>query len=96
MALLDIRHVNIKYKMQDREILACDDISLSMEPQDSLGIVGESGSGKSTVGRCCLRLIEPDAGQIRLSSAAAGDLLGLANWWWRGVARERQKGREEA
>lgn len=57
MALLDIRHVNIKYKMQDREILACDDISLSMEPQDSLGIVGESGSGKSTLAMGLLGLL---------------------------------------
>ena len=31
--------------------------------------VGENGSGKSTLLRCCLRLIEPDAGQVFFSSS---------------------------
>lgn len=43
---------------------AVEDISFTIERGSVLSIVGESGSGKTTVGRCLLRLIEPDSGDI--------------------------------
>lgn len=57
MAVLDIQHVNIRYKLKDREILACDDVNLLVEEQDAIGIVGESGSGKSTLALAVLGLL---------------------------------------
>lgn len=65
MALLDIRHVNIVYKMEGRDILACDDVCMAMEAQDSLGIVGESGSGKSTLAMGVLGLLPPSITDIQ-------------------------------
>jgi phosphonate transport system ATP-binding protein len=32
----------------------------------SVALIGANGAGKSTLLRCCLRLIEPDAGDVRL------------------------------
>jgi peptide/nickel transport system ATP-binding protein len=57
-----------------REVHAADDISFSLKRGETLGIVGESGSGKSTVGRCCLRLIEPDRGRIALGDLVLSEL----------------------
>ncbi len=43
---------------------AVEDISFSIPRGAVLSLVGESGSGKTTAGRCLLRLIEPDSGEI--------------------------------
>jgi len=46
-------------------VKAVEGVSFSIEAGETLAIVGESGCGKSTVSRLVLRLIEPDAGQLR-------------------------------
>ena len=48
-------------------VAAAADVTLSIRQGETLGIVGESGSGKSTVARCIVRLVDPSAGEIRLS-----------------------------
>lgn len=45
---------------------AVDDVSFDLYKGETLGVVGESGFGKTTVGRCILRLYEPDEGRIYL------------------------------
>lgn len=42
------------------------DVTFSVAPGDSVAIIGGNGTGKSTLLRCCLRLIEPDSGDIYL------------------------------
>lgn len=60
-------------------VAAVDDVSFDLVPGETLGIAGESGSGKTTVVRCLIRLVEPDAGSITFDGldvrAASGGVL---------------------
>lgn len=62
-----VKHFPIRTGVLSRitgAVHAVNDISFSIDRGTTLSLVGESGSGKTTAGRCLLRLIEPDAGQI--------------------------------
>ncbi|OZI38804.1 microcin ABC transporter ATP-binding protein [Bordetella genomosp. 5] len=61
-----------------RQVVAAQNVDLTLHKGEILGIVGESGSGKSTVARCIVRLIEPTAGQMRLGSQDIAQLSGAA------------------
>ena len=63
------------------------DVSLALPRGSTLGIVGESGSGKSTLARCIVRLLQPEAGTIRLDGV---DLLSLSPHAMRQAAAQVQ------
>jgi phosphonate transport system ATP-binding protein len=46
------------------------DVSFSISTAQSVALIGANGAGKSTLLRCCVRLIEPDAGSIILDGVA--------------------------
>jgi len=53
-------------------------VSLRVEGSDAVFIIGPSGAGKSTLLRCINRLVEPDAGVIRLDGLEITTLQGAA------------------
>jgi peptide/nickel transport system ATP-binding protein len=57
-----------------REVVAAENVTLTLRKGRTLGIVGESGSGKSTVARCIVRLIDPTSGGVRLAGREISDL----------------------
>ncbi|WP_262297651.1 ABC transporter ATP-binding protein [Microvirga sesbaniae] len=59
--LLEVRNLSLTFPSG---VKAVDDVSLSVRPGETLGIVGESGSGKTTMGRCLLRIYDPQEGAI--------------------------------
>jgi peptide/nickel transport system ATP-binding protein len=59
--LLDVRNLSLTFPSG---LKAVDDVSVVVRPGETLGVVGESGSGKTTMGRCLLRIYDPQAGAI--------------------------------
>ena len=49
--MIEIKQVSKVYQLKNREVIAVDDVSLTIEDGDIYGIIGYSGAGKSTLVR---------------------------------------------
>ncbi len=90
--LLDVRNLSTHYVSArgTRVTRAVDDVSLTLDEGETLGIVGESGSGKTTLALSLLRLLPPAArivgGEIRFEGE---DLLGKSDAEMRRIRGKR-------
>jgi len=55
-ALLDIKNLSVQFDTDEGRIIAVNNISLSLNAGEVLGIVGESGSGKSVTAKSIMQL----------------------------------------
>jgi len=90
MALLEIENLATAFPTEAGMARAVDDVTLSVDKGQVLGIVGESGCGKSITSLSILRLIPPPGkivgGQIRLDGQ---NLLDLSEAQMRNVRGNR-------
>ena len=59
MPVLDVLHLEMDIRLSTATVHAVDDVYLSMEQGESLGLVGESGSGKTMTAMSIERLLPP-------------------------------------
>jgi oligopeptide/dipeptide ABC transporter ATP-binding protein len=69
--LLEVKNLKTKFRTDDGQFYAVDDVSFSVKPGRTLGIVGESGCGKSVTSLSIMRLIQApgtiESGEILLN-----------------------------
>ena len=83
-ALLELRRLSVRFKSGPRSlggtsrplVKAVEDLSLTLERGEALGLVGESGCGKSSVARAIQGLVRPASGSILLEGVDLGSLRG--------------------
>ncbi len=92
--LVEVEHLTKRFPVKQGvfarglgEVHAVEDVSLTVQRGETLGIVGESGCGKSTTARLMLRLLEPTSGTIRFDGR---DITHLAQRHLRPLRREMQ------
>ena len=62
--MIEIRHLNKTYRTADKDIVALEDINLTINDGEIFGIIGLSGAGKSTLVRCINLLETPSGGEV--------------------------------
>jgi peptide/nickel transport system ATP-binding protein len=86
-AVRKVFRVGSGFLRKGRELIAADDVSLTIHPGETVGVVGESGSGKSTLGRCIVGLHQADGGRIVFQGT---DLVGLSRKAFRPFRKDVQ------
>ncbi len=93
MTLLEVKNLRKSFRITDSlgrtsgQLVAVDNLSLSLKQGETLGLVGESGCGKSTTGKLILQLLRADSGQVFF---AGQELTGLSPKQMRPYRRRMQ------
>lgn len=78
MTVLSVQNLRVQFPTRHGTLTALDDVSLTIEAGEILGVVGESGAGKSMTGLAVQGLIEPPGhiagGEIHLNGRRIDNL----------------------
>jgi oligopeptide transport system ATP-binding protein len=64
--MLELKNIRKTFRKGKESVYAVNDVSLSINQGEILGLVGESGCGKSTLSRIVMQLLLPDSGSVHL------------------------------
>ena len=73
---ISVDSITWKYENNDKIIL--DNLSLTINKGEAIGLIGESGAGKSTLADILLTLYKPQSGSICMDGM---DIFGIPNLW---------------
>jgi len=74
MEIIKLENLTKIYKVKRKEVVAIQDINLSIDEGDIYGIIGLSGAGKSTLIRCINYLEKPTSGNVYVDNVCLGKL----------------------
>jgi peptide/nickel transport system ATP-binding protein len=72
--LLEIEGLSVIYKTDEETVYAVNDIDLTLNKGETLGLVGETGAGKTTTALSIMRLLPDRTGKITHGRISLGDL----------------------
>ncbi len=76
-SVLEVEHLKKYFRIDNASTLkAVDDVSLTINQGETLGLVGESGCGKTTLGRTCIGLYDKTSGSVRYKGQEIHELRG--------------------
>jgi len=73
--VLEVSGLTKTYPTGDRALRG---VTFTVDRPEAVFVIGPSGAGKSTLLRCINRLVEPDAGVVRLAGVEVTRLAGRA------------------
>ena len=72
--MIELKHLGKTYRTQEKNIVALEDINLTINDGEIFGIIGLSGAGKSTLVRCINLLEFPTDGQVIIDGKSITEL----------------------
>jgi len=72
--MIELKHLSKTFHTSEKDIVALEDINLTINDGEIFGIIGLSGAGKSTLVRCINLLETPSSGEVIIDGSSITEL----------------------